>query len=192
MMCIWTAAIGYVLEEIQIDLNVRLRDQHYALGNLSLNIERGVNKIKGRGHIEPYQVTVPWTVLDPLPKDLLPSYHNTPVSQLPQCTSPISHNTTFSTKNVHISLTKWCIVDICLMHCGVYEMYLFNTGRLVHCVVRLVSNALVVTYWDRGKIAAISTFSWMKIVQNFYTNLKHNASINFIPNGRIYNKPPLV
>ena len=30
MMCFWTAAIGYFLEEIQMDLNVRLRDQHYA------------------------------------------------------------------------------------------------------------------------------------------------------------------
>ena len=32
MMCFWTAAIGYLLEEIQIDLNVRFRDQHYAFG----------------------------------------------------------------------------------------------------------------------------------------------------------------
>ena len=32
MMCLWSAAIGYLLEEIQIDLNVRFRDQHYAFG----------------------------------------------------------------------------------------------------------------------------------------------------------------
>ena len=32
MMCFWTAAIGYLLEEIQIDLNVRFGDQHYAFG----------------------------------------------------------------------------------------------------------------------------------------------------------------
>ena len=31
-MCFWTAAIGYLLEEIQIDLNVRFRDQYYAFG----------------------------------------------------------------------------------------------------------------------------------------------------------------
>ena len=31
-MCFWTAAIGYLLEEIQIDLNVRFKDQHYAFG----------------------------------------------------------------------------------------------------------------------------------------------------------------
>ena len=44
MMCFWTATIGYLLEEIQIGLNVRFRDQHYAfgLGNLSLTIERRV------------------------------------------------------------------------------------------------------------------------------------------------------
>ena len=29
MMCFWTAVIGYSLEEIQIDLNIRFRDQHY-------------------------------------------------------------------------------------------------------------------------------------------------------------------
>ena len=49
MVCFWTAAIGYLLEEIQTDLNVWFRDQHYMrleLGNLSLNIERKVNKIK--------------------------------------------------------------------------------------------------------------------------------------------------
>ena len=32
MMCFWTAAIGYLLKEIQIDHNVRFRDQHYAFG----------------------------------------------------------------------------------------------------------------------------------------------------------------
>ena len=31
-MCFWTAVIGYLLEEIQIDLNVWFRDQHYAFG----------------------------------------------------------------------------------------------------------------------------------------------------------------
>ena len=32
MKCFWNAAIGYLLEEIQIDLNVWFRDQHYAFG----------------------------------------------------------------------------------------------------------------------------------------------------------------
>ena len=32
MMCFWSAAIGYLLEKIQIDLNVRFDDQHYAFG----------------------------------------------------------------------------------------------------------------------------------------------------------------
>ena len=31
-MRFWTAAIGYLLEEIQIDLNVRFRDRYYAFG----------------------------------------------------------------------------------------------------------------------------------------------------------------
>ena len=42
MMCFWTAAIGYIPEEIQIDLNVRFRDQRmrWELCNLSLNMAR--------------------------------------------------------------------------------------------------------------------------------------------------------
>ena len=44
---------------------------------------------------------------------------NRPISQIPQCASPISHNAPFCCKNVHmcahfyyvhISVTKWCIV----------------------------------------------------------------------------------
>ena len=30
MMCLWTAAIGYLLKEIQIYLNERFRERHYA------------------------------------------------------------------------------------------------------------------------------------------------------------------
>ena len=61
MMCFWTAAIGYLLEEIQIDLNVRFRTStmRLELGNLSLNIRKRVNKINGCDHIEQYQLTVP-------------------------------------------------------------------------------------------------------------------------------------
>ena len=33
-----------------------------------------------------------------------------PVAQIPQCTSPMSHNATFCNRNVHISVTKWCTV----------------------------------------------------------------------------------
>ena len=32
MICFWTAAIDKLLEEIQIDINVRFRDQYYAFG----------------------------------------------------------------------------------------------------------------------------------------------------------------
>ena len=32
MACVWTAAISYLIEKIQIDLNVTFRDQYYAFG----------------------------------------------------------------------------------------------------------------------------------------------------------------
>ena len=49
--------------------------------------------------------------------------NNRPVAQIPQCTGPIAHNAPFCNRNVHMSVTKWCIVvHICLMHCGICEM----------------------------------------------------------------------
>ena len=57
---------------------------------------------------------------------------NRPISQIPECICAISHNATFCNRNVHISVTKWCIVanlwDICLMHCGICEMGLLEAG----------------------------------------------------------------
>ena len=32
MICFWAAAIGYLLDGVQIDINVTFRDQHYAFG----------------------------------------------------------------------------------------------------------------------------------------------------------------
>ena len=32
MTYFWNAVIGYLLEEIEIDLNVKFRDQHYVFG----------------------------------------------------------------------------------------------------------------------------------------------------------------
>ena len=36
--------------------------------------------------------------------------HNRPISQIPECICAISHNATFCNRNVHISVTKWCIM----------------------------------------------------------------------------------
>ena len=44
---------------------------------------------------------------------------NRPISQSPQCSGQISHNTPFCNRNVHISVTKWCIVEYGLVHCGI-------------------------------------------------------------------------
>ena len=35
---------------------------------------------------------------------------NRPISQIPQCIGAVSHNAPFCNRNVHISVTKWCIV----------------------------------------------------------------------------------
>ena len=53
-----------------------------------------------------------------------------PISQIPQCTSPMSHNAPFCNRNVDISVTKWCIVGygtsalwecVTCLHCTVWQ-----------------------------------------------------------------------
>ena len=52
---------------------------------------------------------------------------NRPISQIPQCTSPISHNASFCNRNVHISVTKWCIVG--------YLWYIVGFVRWVYSLI---------------------------------------------------------
>ena len=70
----------------------------------------------------------------------IPSIHmkhllNTPIAQIPQCTSSISQNATFCNRNMHISVKKWSIVRD-LMNCGICEMSLEIShdfvGPIVH------------------------------------------------------------
>ena len=47
-----------------------------------------------------------------------------PVQQIPQCTSPMSHNAPFCNRNVHVCtflLQNGALWDIYLMHCGICE-----------------------------------------------------------------------
>ena len=55
-----------------------------------------------------------------------------PIAQIPQCTRPISHNASFCNRNVHVRtflLRIGALWDICLVHCGIWEM-----GLLLHCI----------------------------------------------------------
>ena len=36
--------------------------------------------------------------------------HDKPLAQIPWCTSLVSHNAPFCNRNVHLSVTKWCII----------------------------------------------------------------------------------
>ena len=54
---------------------------------------------------------------------------NRPISQIPQCTSPISHNASFCNRNVHMCAHfcyKMVHCGISLIHCGICEMGLFT------------------------------------------------------------------
>ena len=56
---------------------------------------------------------------------------NRAISQIPQCIRQISHNAPycnapFCNRNVHTLLQNGALWDICLMHCGVFEMGLYN------------------------------------------------------------------
>ena len=56
---------------------------------------------------------------------------------IPQCT--------FCNRNGHISVTKWCIVGYCLMHCGICKMGLWSyvSFALTHPLVRILSGDAV-------------------------------------------------
>ena len=57
-----------------------------------------------------------------------------PVAQIPQCTSPISHNAPFYSRNVHMcahSVPNGTLWDICLMHCGICTRSLRPPGTHV-------------------------------------------------------------
>ena len=56
---------------------------------------------------------------------------SSPRVQIPQCTSPISHDALICHSNVHISVTKWGIFDICLMFCLIWEMGLQSFHRFL-------------------------------------------------------------
>ena len=63
---------------------------------------------------------------------------NRPGAQIPQCTSPISHNAPFYNRNVH-TCAHFCykngaLWDICLMHCGICEMGLFKCNIQTHFI----------------------------------------------------------
>ena len=73
---------------------------------------------------------------------LMKQYHllpdqsgNRPVAQIPQCTSPISHNASFCNRNVHMC-AHFCVK---MVHCGIF----------VKCIVGLW---LVAASWSSGRV----------------------------------------
>ena len=55
-----------------------------------------------------------------------------PAAQIPQCTSSISHNAPFCNRNVRVCtfLLQNAFWDICLVHCGIYDMGLLLCTRI--------------------------------------------------------------
>ena len=60
-------------------------------------------------HIQVRSMT-PHGTLDHHGLSILVMHYNCPILQIPQCTCPISYNTPYWNRNVHISVPKWCIV----------------------------------------------------------------------------------
>ena len=62
------------------------------------------------------------------------SHSNGPISRIPKCSSPISHNTPLLNRNVHISVTKWCIVGYGTGYC---EIGLLCIYPVIHLFIYL-------------------------------------------------------
>ena len=76
------------------------------------------------------------------------------VAQIPQCNSPISHNAPSCNRNVHVSAhfcnkngTLW---DICLMHCGIYEISLLPQLKFLinNSFLGITYSWISINYWS--------------------------------------------
>ena len=64
--------------------------------------------------------------------------HNWPNSQIPQCTSPISHNAPFCNRNVH-TCAHFCYK---MVHCGIFVSCIVGFVRWVHWAMTYISSAV--------------------------------------------------
>ena len=81
----------------------------------------------------PWNKHSPYHILDIVNQQTTAS-SNRPVAQIPQCTSPISHNAPFCNRNVHTFLLEnGALWDICLVHYGICEMGLLNISGELRC-----------------------------------------------------------
>ena len=86
--------------------------------------------------------------------------------QIPQCTCPISHNAPFCKRNVHISLTKCCIVghwsdtlwDLC--DGSILDTSLYWTKTDCRRTLKLLILGLASGLWMRYGVAFVSSRSW--------------------------------
>ena len=88
-------------------------------------------------------------------------WQHRPISQIPQCTSPKSHNAPFCNINVNICAHfcyKWCIVGYLPDACGICEMGLLEMGfrhsamQFISSMIANISNMTPYTYsegWEK-------------------------------------------
>ena len=76
-----------------------------------------------------------------------------PVPQVPQCTSPVSHNATL----YKFLFEYGALCDTCLMHCGMCDMGL-HTWPTISQFFKIFK--ILVTYWRQCFYLIISMFFW--------------------------------
>ena len=72
------------------------------------------------------------------------------ITQIPQCSSPITPNAEFCYRNVHVStflLQNAALWDVCLMHCGICEMGLYHTMR--YHFIPHTTHPFIIQWWSR-------------------------------------------
>ena len=122
---------------------------------------------------------------------------NRPAVQIPQCTSPISHNAPFCNKNVHIFVTKWCIVGYFPKDCGISELGLLSLAWSMPlsrtCVAKSFisfispGHILLLLVYERGRISSIPFHFSLGSNENFISDwLYHGANKLVIQYQAIY------
>ena len=115
----WVKEDMYLYILYQLSASVRYRLLNFILKS-SAEYSRGTRSIQW--------LLIPWLLV--LPVHILLFLHRF-VAQIPECTSPISHNTPFCIRNVHV--------------CGHFCYKILQCRIFVRCIVRFVTWA----YWNR-------------------------------------------
>ena len=107
------------------------------------------------------------------------------VTQIPQCTSLISHNAPFCNRNVHVCtllLQNGVLCDICVMHRRIFEMGLLVVTPFICCIMTYGDISSLHCCWDMQACYMLQT-CWITVTLLKYHGVSNHWQINCLFNS---------